>query len=420
MKHHQILRARSVRVALAGAALALTAGACTQPPTPAGPTGRFVAPTGTDAGTCATQAAPCKTIGYAASQATAGQTVHVAAGTYDELVTVDKPLTFRGANAGKAAGVTPVARGAESVVKGFRSPSTGAHPASDQILNVTIDGFRIDPQGDTSLLSATTKHLVSLFGGTNVTVRNNVFDGGPFDASCAAACTTMTDSAFMVQSGTFTLANNSFTNFRRPVDITQTDAVHPIVAGSITGNSFQNVTSRSIWLLDWTQGGYPGVTVTGNDFDGTSTVGQPDRPAGVVITTGGNVVSENTFTALGSGVFAEVCNSFWGHPDPAPNQYLGNEFTGNNSGINYFVVSTADCDPVNGVNAVITGNDFEGNVTAAVRWNPFGDAAPNDLDATCNWWGAATGANTPGADVTTAGVLTSPWQTASGGACDGV
>lgn len=412
------MRALRTASAAALAAVALAAGACgPPPPTPA--TGRFVAPTGTDSGTCAVQAAPCKTINYAVSQATAGQTVHVAAGTYDEMVTVDKPLQFRGANYNRAAGVAPVARVAESVVKGFRSPSTGAHPAADQELSVTIDGFTIDPQGDAALLSATTKHLVSLFGGTNVTVRNNVFNGGPFDAACAAACTTMTDSAFMVQSGTFTLANNSFTNFRRPVDIAQFDATRPIVAGTVSGNSFQNVTSRAMWLLDWTSGGYHGISVTGNDFDGTSTIGQPDRPAGVVLTTGGNVISDNTFTGLGSGVFAEVCNPYWGLPDPAANQYVDNEFTGNNTAINYFVVSTADCDPVNGVNAVITDNDFVGNVTAGVRWNQFGDAAPNDLDATCNWWGAATGPNTSGADTATAGVITSPWSTASGGACDG-
>jgi hypothetical protein len=413
---------RALRNAAAAAlvAIALGATACAPPPTPPTPaTGRFVAPTGSDSGTCATQATACRTINYAASQATPGQTVHVAAGTYDEMVTVDKPLEFRGANVGRAAGVSPNVRVAESVVKGFRSPSTGAHPTAAHELSVTIDGFTIDPQGDASLLSATTQHLVSLFGGDDVSVRNNIFVGGTFDPACGAVCTTMTDSAFMVQSGTFEVVDNSFTNFRRPVDIAQFDAANPIVAGTVSGNSFQNVTSRAVWLLDWTQGGYKGISVTGNAFDGTSTIGQPSRPAGVVVSTGGNVISDNTFTGLGSGVFAEVCNSFWGLPDPAPNQYLGNEFTGNSTAINYFVVATADCDPVNGVNAVITGNDFVGNTTAGVRWNQFGAAAPNDLDATCNWWGQATGPNTPGADAATPGVITSPWLTASGGACDG-
>ena len=410
---------RDMKAAAAAAlvAIALAVSACgTPPPTK---TGRFVDQSGTDSGTCATEATACKTINYAVSQAAPGEVVHVAAGTYDEMVTVDKPLRFRGSNYNKPAGVAPVARVAETVVKGFRSPETGAHPGPDQSFDVSIDGFTIDPQGDAALIAAETKHLVSLFGGANVTVRNNIFNGGPFEVSCTHLCTTMTDSAFMVQSGTFTLADNTFTNFRRPVDIAQTDAAHPIVSGTISGNSFTNVTSRAIWLLDWTAGGYKGITVTGNDFDGTSTIGQPDRPAGVVLTTGGNVITDNTFTGLGSGVFAEVCNSYWGHPDPAPNEYVGNEFNGNNTGINYFVVATADCDPVNGVNAVITDNDFVGNVTNGVRWNQFGDAAPNDLDATCNWWGADTGPNTPGADTTTANVLTSPWLTASGGACDG-
>ena len=82
---------------------------------------------------------------YAVSQAVAGDIIHVAAGTYPEVVTVDKSLVFEGANAGVSAGVAPGARSAESVVKGFRSPATNPpfpFPVADQEYSTTIDGSR--------------------------------------------------------------------------------------------------------------------------------------------------------------------------------------------------------------------------------------------------------------------------------------
>ncbi|HTO00583.1 MAG TPA: hypothetical protein VL068_07900, partial [Microthrixaceae bacterium] len=80
---------RLAKLAIAGCALAMVAAtACA--PTPTSPPGRYVKPTGTDAGACATAATACATITYAVSVATPGQTIRVAAGTYPELVIVDK------------------------------------------------------------------------------------------------------------------------------------------------------------------------------------------------------------------------------------------------------------------------------------------------------------------------------------------
>jgi hypothetical protein len=131
----------------------------------------------------------------------------------------------------------------------------------------------------------------------------------------------------------------------------------------------------------------------------------------VVITTGGNHLTGNTITKFSSGVFAQVCDG--SNPGTADNVYSGNHFLANRSAIQYYVVGTGCAT----VHASITGNDFVGNTAWGVRWN--GEAPPNDLDATCNWWGAVGGANTVGADKATAGVITSPWSIASGGPCYG-
>jgi hypothetical protein len=65
---------------------------------------------------------------------------------------------------------------------------------------------------------------------------------------------------------------------------------------------------------------------------------------------------------------------------------------------------------------VATGNNFVGNAVGLA--GSFSTAA---VDATCSWWGAATGPNTPGADTASGGATTSPWAVATepGGACTG-
>ena len=89
------------------------------------------------------------TIQAAVNAATAGAIINVDAGTYPELVTVNKSLTIRGAQAGvDARGNTRQAGTNESIVTG-KSVSDGT--SSGFYINandVTIDGFTV--QGDTS------------------------------------------------------------------------------------------------------------------------------------------------------------------------------------------------------------------------------------------------------------------------------
>ena len=64
---------------------------------------RYVDPLGSDAGDCSNNATPCLTIAYAVAQAAAGDTIHLAAGTYTGLgnqhVVLSKALTLAGADA---------------------------------------------------------------------------------------------------------------------------------------------------------------------------------------------------------------------------------------------------------------------------------------------------------------------------------
>lgn len=384
---------------------------------------RYVATTGVDAGTCTSPASPCLTITYAVSQSGSGDTVRVAAGQYPEEVVVDRAITFRGANAGIHAGVAPGVRGPASVVKGFRSPGA-PYAGADMAFDVTIDGFTISPQGDADLIAGAgdvPHHLVSLFGGPRVVIKNNRFKGGPFVSDCSYTCTTMTDYALLVQSGVFTIKDNSFVNFRRPVDISQNDASHPITAGTISGNRFHHITSRGIWLREGD--GQPtdtiaGIAVTGNTFDNVGSLSPvTGGPAAIVLTTSGNRIAGNTFTGNDPGVFDQICDA-GNHPNGAPNRFNDNTFTGGVDGIFYFAVSPDQCPQTTDR---ISRNSFSGNSGFGVRWYPV-DTAPNDVDARCNWWGSADGPGAEGADRITSGVLATPWKVEPGtrpGVCSG-
>lgn len=393
-------------------------------PGPSGATAtvRHVALTGSDTGDCISTRTPCRTINYAVAQAVGGDTVIVGPGRYPEEVVVDKPLRFRGANAGRPAGVSPAVRLPATVVRGFRSPGS-PYPTEEYAFRVSINGFTIAPQGDAGLIAGgpVPHHLVSLFGGSWVSVRNNVFQGGPFVPDCSYTCTTMTDFALLVQSGRFEIRDNTFVDFRRPVDISQNTAAFPITEGSVSGNAFRHITSRAIWIREGDCYGptacgggavdtMAGIRVSGNVFDGTGAQSPvTGGPAGLVLTTSGNVVTGNVFRGDDPGVFAQVCDPA-NHPTPARNSFTSNQFRHNVDGIFYFAVDTGSCPAA--VNARISRNSFVHNTGFGVRWYPEG-TAPNELDARCNWWGAAAGPGSVGADEVTAQVLATPWNVAT-------
>lgn len=405
-------------VAMVGV-LGLAATACPTDPGPPPPApGRYVATTGTDAGDCALPSTACATVNYAVSQATAGQTVFVAAGTYPELVSVDKPLTFKGPNAGRSAGTTPAARVPEATVKGFRSPGS-PHPDAAYKFNVTVDGFSVDPQGDAALLTPNTYNLIALFGDTDVKVINNIVRGGPYDPACSYTCTTMADGAIRVQSGTYTVADNLVENFRRPLDIEQlADPANPVVSATYQRNVVQNFTWRAFWAAQWNGPfGADTVHILDNRVTGTTgTLVASQAATGMLVTAGGVTVSGNTFQKLDTGVYEQYCGTT--NPTDIHTKYEDNTFDDVSLGLQLHIVG--DCTG-RSPGAVVKGNSFMGGlwsanntVTTGAAW--FGGPTPA-LDATCNFWGDASGPGVGNNAIAGAGLTTSPWQTSVGAAC---
>lgn len=98
----------------------------------------YVAPDGRDRNSCRTSAAACRTIEEGLDRADDGDTIQVAAGTYEESLRIDRRLRLLGAQAAKPA-------------PGRSSPETIIVPPEDERIAVTIradnvelDGFTID------------------------------------------------------------------------------------------------------------------------------------------------------------------------------------------------------------------------------------------------------------------------------------
>ncbi|HEU5452815.1 MAG TPA: right-handed parallel beta-helix repeat-containing protein [Terriglobales bacterium] len=109
---------------------------------------RFVSPAGSDSGNCTLT--PCRTISYAVDQATAGDVVSVASGTYTESVLIQKRLAVMGADATlDAAGhdegfVISGAGAAGSLLQGFTVENAGLEGVfARQTSRVSIVGNRV-------------------------------------------------------------------------------------------------------------------------------------------------------------------------------------------------------------------------------------------------------------------------------------
>jgi parallel beta-helix repeat protein len=127
-------------------------------------TTRYVSPTGIDVGDCT--GSPCLTVSYAVEQANADDTVSVAAGTYNESVSVTKRLTLLGHDATiDAAGET--------------SPPNAIVVSGAGAAGTMISGFTVMNAGLEGIFVVQT---------TNITVANNrVLHNdayGPFNPLC--------------------------------------------------------------------------------------------------------------------------------------------------------------------------------------------------------------------------------------------
>lgn len=131
---------------------------------------RYVAVGGSDAANdCSSSGTPCATIAAAVGAASAGEVVHVGAGTFAGSVSINKALTLSGAQAGVAVASRTAGSAAETIIDA-RGLQSGINVGSG---DVVIDGLEV--LGDAQTYAGIV--LYSLSDLPNVVVQNNFVHG---------------------------------------------------------------------------------------------------------------------------------------------------------------------------------------------------------------------------------------------------
>ncbi|MEW6271425.1 MAG: hypothetical protein AB1689_19260 [Thermodesulfobacteriota bacterium] len=263
---------------------------------------RFVATTGSDAANdCSNSGAPCATIPFAVLQATAGETVQVGAGTYTGSVSIDKPLTLRGAQAGVPI-ASRTAGGTGETIVDARGLAAAISISSG---GVTVEG--LDLLGDAQTYAGVVMYANADL--PNVVVRGNFVRG----MALANPNSSFTHFAYGVFGVTGTAGDRKQItglvvqgNDIRDLGAAGTVAgagvyLHNVVGATpgtgatITGNAFRNLASRDAGLNRGV-----GVVI---DAGADDALGIPTAPGS------GVAVSGNTYANATAGAVLFAANS---------------------------------------------------------------------------------------------------------------
>ena len=337
----------------------------------------------------------------AAVNAVGCSTINVAAGTYNENVTIPRTLTLNGARVGTDARGRA---GAESVING----GVGAN-ITITANTVTVDGFTFNGP-----VSSGTAALVMQTGNTGETIKNNIVNNPGRAASITTSNTTFTQNAV---NNTATASDGFQANSTPVSNLTFSD--------NSFGGANSNIYNADITVIE----GNSNVIVSGNssNSDGTlialfktngaqiignTVVGTADSSAIYVGGGDSNVfVSGNQVSSAASGV--KVANSF-GVGTNSTVTIANNRLNNNAYGVNVATNSVTDTVQAH-------RNSLTGNTAFGISNDP---ASGGMVNGTCNWWGAANGPGPIGSgsgDKVSTGVIFTTWLVSANlnGACIG-
>jgi nitrous oxidase accessory protein NosD len=332
-------------------------------------------------------AEPYTSIEAAVMAAHPGDTIKVDPGIYHEHVVVDKPLTILGANAN--VNPTTSTRHSESTVDG---DFTGA-PFDIAANNVTINGFTIvNGQNGLNAGIATT----STVSGYNIA--DNIITGNAIGV-------------YANSSGAATIQHNLFNANNLPgaaggAGIYSDQGTNGLV---VTGNEFENHTQNNPIIFGISNGASnTNLTVTDNNLH--------DNVSGIyALAVSGGAFECNTISTNGTGT-----GITFGGTDTNID-VLNNNLDNNARGLRIanfgdYAGATANS------NIRVHYNDFANDSQYGLGIQDEGNGpgyTEGNLDATFNWWGAASGptnaANPSGTgsavvnDFSTPSVLFKPW-----------
>jgi parallel beta-helix repeat protein len=280
--------------------------------------------------------------------ATAGDTINVTAGTYNENVTINKSnLQLLGAKAGIPAG--PEANPAGRSLPAEESIINGKIVEAKKASGSTIDGFTILSAG---------QHGISPISGD--VIKNNIIDGGLGN--------TAKGGIWSVSGGGYLITNNNIRNYKYGMmfDGPATAPQCEISGNYITKASFAGIVAMASWSN--------GHTFSYNVIENSG--------AGIHLGQGGHQVSYNTIrNNTGSGIYIlagpEMPSRTFGI------QITYNTIEGNGTGIELAIY--LDSDDAGAINNQAHYNNIVGNTNGVLNNHTA------KFDATNNWWGSKSG-----------------------------
>jgi nitrous oxidase accessory protein NosD len=302
--------------------------------------------------------------------AASGATVNVAAGTYSELVSVNKPLSLLGAQAGVDARTRAVPPALESIVDGAVVGPDRTTAFYITASGVVVDGFTARDQSHSTQFGA---GIVMGGGTSNVTLRNNIIANNAIGVYVNSAGASLIERNLFDGNNTPGPGGASAIYAETSVDLTVDD------------NEFINHTAALGSPLRFVGADATG-TVHHTNLAFTDNYLHTNGSGVFVMTVSGGLFARNTITTGGLGTaltFGEANTNI---------EILNNDLSGNLRGLRFaefgFVVGL---NPSTNIQAHF--NDLSNNTQfgAGITDAGAGDGYDGLLDLTGNWWGDITG-----------------------------
>jgi len=398
--------------------MTLTGGAPAACPT------RQVATTGDDTSNdCSDPNDPCLTIQHAVDEACSGDTINVAAGTYDEQVVIDKSVTVLGAGIGSTI-VEPSSVSANTTHLVSAAP-IAAIVLVDDTTGVTIQDLTVD--GASAAFGSCSPGYMGIYyrnasGTVDTTSIENVFH--PTAVGCQQVV------GILVQSGgsgtsDVTITGSSVSNYgKNGITCNEIGTTCSITFNTVTGrgpvpfgdaaqNAIQmgsgavgsiedNAASDNIYIPQtWCS---TGILVFSTDGIEVKRNVLTDNFCDLLVLTNSSTIESNEISAALEFPFSILGNSntvtgnivngspFEGmYIDGTGNVLTCNRVTSNGTGIFYDTVSTIGTPNVTNMNSIF-GNATGVDASAVSTGDPI-------IDATDNWWGCVGGPGSGGCDT---------------------
>jgi parallel beta-helix repeat protein len=383
---------------------------------------RFVdAAIGVDSGDCT--GTPCATIQYAIDQAVDGDTVDVAAGTYDEQVVIDgKSLTLQGAG-----DTTIIAPSSAAVLTSIYTTGTqsGAFFNTTAIASiidvrnvgsagVTIRDLKVDGESITSLPSGASWVSGITYGETgglidDVTVEDTKFVVPASVRTYGIWLDAVADTALSVD-----VTNSTVQQYgRNGINARGDDITVLIDDNTITGPGLAgpDQVPNGVLLIDGALGTVSDNAVTANHYTGSSWLG-----SGVLLfRAGDNVeISGNDISDVDDAVILNATDFATVEGNDLSDNAKGVRIEAGSAADNTITNNTINSNSLFGIelsDTVGTGNAASNN---SISGNATGvsNNSTNLFDASCNWWGDPSGPSGVGpgsGDTVSANVDFSAW-----------